>query len=223
MDSPPHEVFAALQRSGHWTDLTAALSRTESRLYGDAHAVALEFLGDRSTGFTWGRVSVSYASCAMQVSVEHTPSGRWFLALGALGTVGATGGDRAPANPSAPTWAWHPAGRGLVAGLWNGTLDVGEDLECTVRVEPYHLHPSDPRAEVSTCLSLIPARRHARERAWELGVRFLGALCSGSAGWTAPSAAPRQALTEPAHATSGAARPQDPADVISGTLPAPPA
>lgn len=214
MDRAPHDVFTALERSGHLTGLTVALVGTESRMKSEEHGVALEFLGNRGTNFMWGTASVSYTSCTIQVSVAHALVERWFMALGALGTVGAAGGDRAPAAPGAADWSWRPAGQGRIAGLWCGQLGVGTGVECTVRIEPYHRHPSDPRAEVSACLSAVPNRWDKREAAWDLGVRFLGALCSGQADWSVNEAARAMvsgARARPASDQQGPANPSGPA------------
>ncbi|MFE9559091.1 hypothetical protein ACFYMW_39120 [Streptomyces sp. NPDC006692] len=183
-------VFTALEKSGHYAAMMVALVGMESRMRAGEDSVALEFCGDRGTDFMQGDVSVSYVSCGLQVSVEHAPVSRWFLALGALGSVGAVGGDLVPAAPGAPQWSWCPGGQGLVAGLWGGSLDVGYGLDCSVRIQPDRRRKS-PDTEVTAAFSVVPDLLKQREAAWELGVRFLGALCSGDPAWTAKAATRR--------------------------------
>ncbi|WP_331721560.1 hypothetical protein [Streptomyces sp. NBC_00212] len=188
--SKPEDVFAALEQSGHYAGLMVALIGTESRRRAAEDSVALEFLGDQSTDFMRGDVSVSYVSCGLQVSAAHAPVSRWFLALGALGSVEAVGGDVGPVTPGASQWSWRPGGQGLVAGLWGGSLDVGCGLECSARIQPDRRR-MNPDTEVTAVLSVVPDRQEQREAAWGLGVRFLGALCSGDPAWTAKAATRR--------------------------------
>ncbi|MFE4870497.1 hypothetical protein [Streptomyces sp. NPDC056682] len=185
----PEGVFAALEKSGHYAGMMVALAGTESRMRPAEDSVTLEFLGGRDADFMSGDVCVSYVSCGLQVSVAHAPVSRWFLALGALGSVGAVGGDAAPTAPGTPRWSWHPGGQGLVAGLWGGSLDVG-GLGCAVRIQPDRRR-KEPDTQVTAVFSVVPDRLELREAAWEVGVRFLGALCSGDPAWTAKAATRR--------------------------------
>ncbi|MCT9093453.1 hypothetical protein N4G70_31975 [Streptomyces sp. ASQP_92] len=211
-------VFAALERSGHYAGLMVALAGTESRMRAQENSVALEFFGDRSTGFMCGDVCVSYVSCGLHVSVAHAPAGRWFLALGALGTVGVLGTDSTTAVPGAPQWSWAPGGHGLAEGLWGGSLDLGDGLDCSVRIQPAHQQKS-PQAQVTAAFSVVPNRMEQRDAAWGYGARFLGALCSGDPAWTAKAATRRMVAESLARCAAyeepvrdGARVPSEPSD-----------
>ncbi|MEV6048706.1 hypothetical protein [Streptomyces xanthochromogenes] len=210
----PQGVFTALEKSGHYAGLMVALAGTESRMRAQEDSLALDFFGDRSTDFMRGDVCVSYVSCGLYVSVAHAPAGRWFLALSALGTVGVLSADSTSAVPGAPQWSWAPGGHGLACGLWGGSLDLGNGLDCSVRIQPAHQQRS-PQAQVTAGFSVVPNRMEQRDAAWGFGARFLGALCSGDPAWTAKTATRRMVAESLARCAASEAAVRDGAHVPS--------
>ncbi|MFI6056385.1 hypothetical protein ACIBCO_40815 [Streptomyces violascens] len=59
-----------------------------------------------------------------------------------------------------------------------------------MRIQPDR-RQRDPDTQVTALFSVVPDRLELREAAWALGVRFLGALCSGDPAWNTKAAARR--------------------------------